>query len=68
VIIRVNGRLIPEWGMDKVSPANAADPSVSPSGSSEPEVELELVPYGCTRLRIAEYPWFRADADRVARE
>jgi hypothetical protein len=44
--------------MDKTYPANAADPPMSPTVSSESEVDLELVPYGCTRLRISEFPWF----------
>jgi hypothetical protein len=43
--------------MDKSYPANAADVPVSPAKSDEPEVDLELAPYGCARLRLSEFPW-----------
>jgi uncharacterized protein len=59
VILKVRGRLIPNWGMDETYPANAADPPKSPVASSQSETELELIPYGCTRLRISEFPWFQ---------
>jgi uncharacterized protein len=61
IVLRVKGRLITDWGMDKTFPANAADPPASPIVSYKPEVELELVPYGCTRLRISEFPWLKPD-------
>jgi hypothetical protein len=57
VVLHVKGRLMPEWGMDKTYTANAADPPPSPAASNQPEVDLELIPYGCTRLRISEFPW-----------
>jgi uncharacterized protein len=59
IVLKVKGRLIPDWGMDKTYPANAADPPASPAKSNLPEVDLELVPYGCARLRISEFPWFK---------
>ena len=31
VVLKVKGRLMPEWGMDKTYPANAADPPKSPA-------------------------------------
>ncbi len=46
-------------------PAMAAPPPPSPRTSSEPEVEVELVPFGCTRLRIAEFPTI-GDREAVA--
>jgi hypothetical protein len=39
-------------------PANAADPPVSPVATKGPLIDLELIPYGCARLRISEFPWF----------
>ncbi len=64
IVLRAKARLLPEWkmllGKNPVSgqmvPAMAAPPPLSPRTSSEPEVEVELVPFGSTRLRIAEFP------------
>jgi hypothetical protein len=51
--IRVKGRRIPEWGLE----ANSAGPlPQSPVYSTEPLEELTLVPYGCAKLRITEFP------------
>jgi hypothetical protein len=49
----VKGRRVPEWGMDHGS---AADAPRSPVISSEPLETLTLIPYGCTNLRITEFP------------
>jgi hypothetical protein len=62
VVLKVKGRLMPEWGMDKTYTANAADPPKSPAVSNRPEVDLELIPYGCTRLRISEFPWLNTES------
>jgi uncharacterized protein len=64
VFLKVKGRLLPDWGMDKTYPANAADPPVGPLASEQPEVELELVPYGCARLRISEFPRIEANGGK----
>ena len=51
--IRVKGRKIREWGME----INSAGPvPQSPVKSSEPIEELTLIPYGCAKLRITEFP------------
>jgi DUF1680 family protein len=49
----VKGRRLPEWGMDHGS---AADVPQSPVTSTEPLETLTLIPYGCTNLRITEFP------------
>ncbi len=53
VVGRVRGRRLPSWGMEKGA---AAPPPQSPVESGEPEEELRLLPYGCTNLRITEFP------------
>ena len=49
----VKGRRVPAWIMENGSPA---DVPPSPIVSSEPLEELTLIPYGCTNLRITEFP------------
>jgi DUF1680 family protein len=53
VIARVKGRRIPAWGLERGA---AAPPPNSPVESTEPLEDLTLVPYGCTDLRITEFP------------
>ena len=52
----VCGRRLPEWEMKDGS---AADAPQSPVASSEPLEELTLIPYGCAKLRITEFPVLR---------
>ncbi|MBN1874525.1 MAG: glycoside hydrolase family 127 protein [Anaerolineae bacterium] len=49
----VKGRRLLDWQQDHGS---AADAPQSPVVSSEPLEELTLIPYGCTNLRITEFP------------
>ena len=53
VVLEVAGRRIPSWQMKNNS---ADDPPRSPVRSNEPLETVHLVPYGSTRLRIAEFP------------
>jgi len=53
VLARGRGRLVPEWTMEH----NAAGPlPESPVRSVEPLTDLILLPYGCTNLRVTEFP------------
>jgi hypothetical protein len=53
VVIKTRGIKIPEWQMKD----NSADiPPLSPVKSVGEPVELILVPYGCARLRVTEFP------------
>ena len=49
----VKGRRLPAWRLER----NAAGPlPKSPVHSAKPTEELTLVPYGCTNLRVTEFP------------
>ncbi|RYG70850.1 hypothetical protein EON80_06650 [bacterium] len=53
VILNAPAHLIPEWGLENDS---AAVPPTSPVATTQPEVTVNLVPYGSTHLRISEFP------------
>ena len=51
--LKVKGRLVRLWGLEHNSDAPLP---LSPVNSSEELKELTLIPYGCTNLRITEFP------------
>lgn len=54
--VRAFGRKIPDWQIE----TNAAGPlPYSPVDSEQPIEKLTLIPYGCTHLRITEFPLLR---------
>jgi len=53
---RVNGRRLPEWKMAH-GWASETPPGLQSSG--EPLEELTLIPYGCTNIRVTEFPRLR---------
>lgn len=58
--LQVPGRRLPEWGMERPNAAQAPPPS--PVRSEARSEELTLVPYGCTCLRVTEFPVLAATA------
>jgi hypothetical protein len=49
----LKGRLVPEWVLEHSA---AAVPPKSPLQSIQPVMELTLIPYGCAKLRVTEFP------------
>ena len=53
MVLKFKARHVPQWGMNG---SNAAPVPLSPVKTNSPETVVELIPYGCTRLRISEFP------------
>ncbi len=52
VTVRVAGRPVPGWRLQE----NSAGPVPNPAETSMPTHQLDLVPFGCARIRVAEFP------------
>lgn len=52
--LKVNAKIIPTWGLYNEM-AGPIPHSWSGAGEGEPE-EIILIPYGCTTLRISQFP------------
>jgi hypothetical protein len=58
LILTLPARRLPAWGMEKGA---AAPPPHCPVKSDQALETIRLVPYGCTDLRITEFPWISAE-------
>ncbi len=61
MIARARGRRIPAWKIERgwageLSPSDGAWADESRRTTSEPEETVTLIPYGCTNIRITEFP------------
>jgi hypothetical protein len=61
---RAAGRKIPTWRIahgwaGEISPADVAWSDPARSVTDEPDEEVTLIPYGCTNIRITEFPRLR---------
>lgn len=53
VVAHVKGRRVPGWKLER---GWAAEVSPQPESSREPVEDLVLIPYGCAKLRVTEFP------------
>jgi len=56
IVVKVKGRRLPSW---KLSHGWADEVPPEPQDSREQTEELELIPYGCTNIRLTEFPRLR---------
>lgn len=63
LVIKAKAKQIPEWTIDQYS--LCGELKDSPVFSNQPEVEVELIPMGCARLRISAFPVIGGDSNAL---
>jgi hypothetical protein len=61
MVARATGRRIPAWKIvhgwaAEISPADVSWSDPGRSVTDEPDEDVTLIPYGCTNIRITEFP------------
>ena len=57
--LKLLAKELPEWTLYKEMAGPMPPSPLQYSLKEQPETEINLIPYGCTTLRITEFPWAR---------
>ncbi|MFB6343656.1 beta-L-arabinofuranosidase domain-containing protein [Saccharicrinis sp. FJH62] len=56
IMVKTKGKRLPMWTIERASAGKIPSPSSPARKAGEKEEDIVLIPYGCTTLRISEFP------------